>query len=184
MIWTRQPAGLGAVSTEFKAKSRWEGRWSPDMQGDDEWGGASLRLWSWWDLLCYARLPMTPETMAACTKSPELPHQAKKSPACRAELTAQEPRGPAPSIPTAWFWFPQMQHTQWTAFRWPQDMPAITVSEAVVMRVGGAFPQLYLNGLPEEVEDGSGAWKVSGMTRPCSPCLSRTAPLRGPSWKT
>ena len=25
--------------------------------------------------------------------------------------------------------------------------------EAVVMRVGGAFPQLYLNGLPEEVED-------------------------------
>ena len=27
MIWTRQPAGLGAVSTEFKAKARWADRW-------------------------------------------------------------------------------------------------------------------------------------------------------------
>lgn len=59
MIWTRQPAGLGAVSTEFKAKARWADRWT---------------------------------------------------------------------------------HV------------------AVVMRVGGAFPQLYLNGLPEEVEDSSAPW--------------------------
>ncbi|CAE7681149.1 lepA [Symbiodinium microadriaticum] len=60
MIWTRQPAGLGAVSTEFKAKARWADRW--------------------------------------------------------------------------------------------------ILGPAVVMRVGGAFPQLYLNGLPEEVEDSSAPW--------------------------
>ena len=24
MIWTKQPAGLGAVATEYKAKSRWQ----------------------------------------------------------------------------------------------------------------------------------------------------------------
>lgn len=58
MLWTRQPAGLGAVTTEYKAKSRWE---------------------------------------------------------------------------------------KWTHI-------------AVVLRVGGAFPQLYLNGQPEEVEDGTTPW--------------------------
>ena len=29
----------------------------------------------------------------------------------------------------------------------------LVASQAVVLRVGGAFPQLYLNGQPEEVEE-------------------------------
>lgn len=48
--------------------------------------------------------------------------------------------------------------------KWPQAPNEI---QAVVLRVGGAFPQLYLNGQPEEVED-SAAMVMSG-SRPHYP---------------